>query len=330
MAGVPSPSFDPSSIFGMIPKNPESAKFLSKLLDSVGDAIGLIYRPIHIKMMAKAQVTVAITKAKGDADVAKIQAATEGDVEVIRINQRDAIREARDRAKERVTRQEERRQNNLEAITIKAALEEPDSVSEEPVEPDWLSQFINQAQDVSDEDMQTIWGRILAGEVAEPGTYSLRTLAFLKMLRKKDAELITRFCSMVWLVDGYPVPIVPHRDQWPEEFLTLFPSQALEHLDHIGFIKSSSGPALIIDFDVYKLVMLEYFGEQFPMHWKLTHVPSQRTSTFPIGPAMLTDIGNELVPIAGGEPNLAYRVQAISLFQRHGWAYDPGVRVREP
>jgi hypothetical protein len=79
MPSVPAPSFDPSSIFGMIPKNPESARFLTKVVDSVGDVIGLLYQPIHKKRMAKAEATVVLTKAKADADVAKIQAATEGD-----------------------------------------------------------------------------------------------------------------------------------------------------------------------------------------------------------------------------------------------------------
>ena len=38
---------------------------------------------------------------------------------------------------------------------------------------------------MSSEELQTLWGRTLAGEIKSPGSYSLRTLDFLKNLSHK-------------------------------------------------------------------------------------------------------------------------------------------------
>jgi Protein of unknown function (DUF2806) len=44
--------------------------------------------------------------------------------------------------------------------------------------------------------MQMIWGRILAGEVAEPGSTSGRTLEFLKTMSKQEAEVFVTLLSV--------------------------------------------------------------------------------------------------------------------------------------
>ncbi|PHX06126.1 hypothetical protein VSPL_25870 [Vibrio splendidus] len=67
---------------------------------------------------------------------------------------------------------------------------EADHVSEENVEDDWLFNWQEYAGRVSSEDLQQLWGKILAGEIRKPGSYSYRTLDFLKTLSKSDAETI--------------------------------------------------------------------------------------------------------------------------------------------
>ncbi len=62
-----------------------------------------------------------------------------------------------------------------------------ETVSEEPVDADWLNRWRENAQDVSAEHMQKVWARILAEEVKAPGSYSMGTLEFLRTLSKNDA-----------------------------------------------------------------------------------------------------------------------------------------------
>lgn len=77
----------------------------------------------------------------------------------------------------------------------------------EPPDEDWLHQFLDTCKDIGDDRMQTVWGKLLAGEVASLGTYSLLTLNTVRTLRKREADLFTKFCTFVWRLDGELFPI---------------------------------------------------------------------------------------------------------------------------
>jgi hypothetical protein len=70
----------------------------------------------------------------------------------------------------------------------------------EKVDEDWLFRWRDYAGDVSSNDMQGLWGRLLAGEVKAPGKYSLRCLEFLRNLSQSEAKLIERLSCL--LVEG--------------------------------------------------------------------------------------------------------------------------------
>lgn len=44
--------------------------------------------------------------------------------------------------------------------------------------------------------MQELWGRILAGEVKQPKSYSLRTLELIKNLSKKEADTFIKIATL--------------------------------------------------------------------------------------------------------------------------------------
>lgn len=99
-----------------------------------------------------------------------------------------------DRTNDRVSYQEAVRQINVESVTAAAAgeLENEPPVTNQPVDDGWASRFFRYAEDVSDEGMQAIWGRILAGEIKQPNTYSIRTLEVLRNLSKNEADLFVK------------------------------------------------------------------------------------------------------------------------------------------
>ena len=68
------------------------------------------------------------------------------------------------------------------------------------IDEDWLFIWRGHAGNVSTEDLQRLWGSVLAGEVKAPGKYSIRTLEFLKTLSKQEADLISQLASYV--IDG--------------------------------------------------------------------------------------------------------------------------------
>lgn len=75
---------------------------------------------------------------------------------------------------------------------------EGEQVSSEPVDKDWLNRFLDYAEGVSEEEMQNIWAKILAGEVKQPKSFSLRTLNVLRNMTKEDAELFVEVSKYVF------------------------------------------------------------------------------------------------------------------------------------
>ncbi len=79
---------------------------------------------------------------------------------------------------QRIQFQEEKRQSNIVAVIGQAAQELGDrEVQDHEVDHDWTARFFNDVQDVSSEEMQQLWAKILAGEVERPGSTSLRTMS---------------------------------------------------------------------------------------------------------------------------------------------------------
>lgn len=90
---------------------------------------------------------------------------------------------------------------NVANILAKAEQQfnEGEQVSNEPVDKDWLNRFFDCAEGVSEEEMQNIWAKILAGEVKQPKSFSLRTLDVLRNMTKDEAELFVEVSSTVFL-----------------------------------------------------------------------------------------------------------------------------------
>ncbi|PHM18799.1 MAG: membrane-fusion protein [Curvibacter sp. PD_MW3] len=74
---------------------------------------------------------------------------------------------------------------------------DPQEPAPRQVDEDWLFAWRENAGKVSNEDLQRLWGSVLAGEVKSPGKYSIRTLDFLKALSKDEAELISNLARYV-------------------------------------------------------------------------------------------------------------------------------------
>lgn len=180
-------------------------KPLSKLIDVIRKGIGVVYHPrairtqadadaYRIRALATARADAKLIEAEGKVRVARTLAAparpedlTTTTVEQDGSQPSDTVA----RAKARVLTKEVEAQLNIEAIVDQAAANLPEDVSDTPVDDGWRRKFFMEAENVCDRDLQVLWGKILAGEVASPGRYSLRTLEVLKQMTKREAELFT-------------------------------------------------------------------------------------------------------------------------------------------
>ena len=94
-----------------------------------------------------------------------------------------------------------------EINAAKAVLHAEEQLASDPQQPpnreieeDWLFAWRDYAGRVAAEDLQRLWGSVLAGEVKSPGRYSMRTLEFLKTLSKEEAEAISKLAR--YSIDG--------------------------------------------------------------------------------------------------------------------------------
>mgnify|MGYP003583512876 CR=1 FL=1 len=97
------------------------------------------------------------------------------------------------------------KQKNLDAIAHKAVNElpllTPSGLKGDPAVPaeisdDWLNTFEAEAENMSSDYMRTVFGKLLAGEVARPGTFSRRAVKILGQMETREAEIFARFSSL--------------------------------------------------------------------------------------------------------------------------------------
>lgn len=264
----------------------------TKLIEAVRSAVGILYEPTRIRQKAKAEADAAIILAKNQAEVREIEV----------------------RASERLQDKELRRQTNIESITKKALDSLPSSVSDDPIDQDWIYQFFEHCQDIGNDQMQSIWARLLAGEVAQPGSFSLRTLRIVKDLQKEDADLFTRFCTFVWQTPNAGLmPVIPNIENETIKKLGFYFSQLL-HLDSLGLIEFDNHGGYKLQ-NVTRLVIF-YYGRQH-----IVSVP-QGKRDLQLGLALLTSIGKELTPISGSVPSENYRLFVVETWRNSGFAIE--------
>lgn len=147
---------------------------LAKLGETICYGTGLI--AFGRKKMANAEAYAAIK-----------QAETETKVELLKLKGQEEIANY-------ISARESRKMNNVKSVIEKATSHfmKGEKVSDEPVNTDWTNRFFSIVEDISDETLHDIWGRILAGEVKQPNSFSLRTLDLLRNVTKEEAELFVK------------------------------------------------------------------------------------------------------------------------------------------
>lgn len=168
---------------------------VEKLIDAVSGAIGKAYEPRHIRKLAEArthEISMIAEAVRNNSDVPIVY-----DSKGVSIDTSN-FEEIAKRASRRLAYQEIAKQQNIEAVVDIAykELENTETVSNEPVNRDWMLRFFNSVEDISNEDMQRIWGRILAGEIKEPNTFSYRTLEKLKNMTQQEAKCFQLVSSL--------------------------------------------------------------------------------------------------------------------------------------
>lgn len=176
----------------------EAASEGAKALTKFQEIIEKIFGPQWTKKQADADAY---------ADEKKLQTIRDNpDIEIIYVDGRMHARErtpevlayrAEQRQLAEAIRQEQNLENVIEMAANEIALANDNKVSDKSIDDDWIARLFQIAKDVSSEEMQLIWGKILAGEIAQPGSFSLKTLDVIRNLTKEDAEAFQKVMPLV-------------------------------------------------------------------------------------------------------------------------------------
>ncbi|WP_169714036.1 DUF2806 domain-containing protein [Oceanicoccus sagamiensis] len=83
---------------------------------------------------------------------------------------------------------------NLRKIAIlcesEILLSEPQPVSHQPVNAEWMTRWRESAENVFNPELQVLWARALILEVAQPGSFNLGVMAALLQLSVDDLEVV--------------------------------------------------------------------------------------------------------------------------------------------
>lgn len=172
----------------------EAAKEGAKALTKFQEIIEKVFNP---------KWTRAQTDANMDANERKLQMIRDNpDMDIVFIGNEMHVRkftpeELATRVGQRMFAEAICQETNIEKVLEVTAKELPsaETVSDEPVDDDWITRFFNIVKDISNEEMQLVWGKILAGEIQQPERFSLRTLDVLRNVSKTEAMCFQKLCN---------------------------------------------------------------------------------------------------------------------------------------
>ncbi|MCY3753475.1 MAG: DUF2806 domain-containing protein, partial [Alphaproteobacteria bacterium] len=175
---------------------------IEMLLKYTASGIGAVAGSMLGPWRARQAATVRRIEAEAEGDSLKLIADAQAEARRSLVEQDEAGRGMLDIGPEgiqqRIEFQEKKRQANIASVVRDAAAGLGDKeVPEHEPDPDWTARFFDCVQDVSSEDMQKLWSKVLSGEVESAGRTSLRTLDTLKNITSRDARKFQNVCGYV-------------------------------------------------------------------------------------------------------------------------------------
>lgn len=158
---------------------------IQKLYNSVSKGLGTVMLPKEVKGILEKEVKqIEMIDVEGGL-VGEVVEGFQGELAI------EDVKELYGRTCSRMLYQEMRKQENIENVVevAKELLTDENVVDSEDVSEDWMFRFFNSVQDISNDDMQKLWGKILAGEVKHPNSFSVRSLDTLSKMSEDEAKI---------------------------------------------------------------------------------------------------------------------------------------------
>ena len=200
------------------------------------------------------------------------------------MTQRHPLRTAKTRIK----------QENIEQITFNPTKSLEDTADPGNIDNDWIANFFDKCSNVSDKEMQELWGKILAGEANNPGSFSKRTINTVASLDKTEANLFTSLCRFgISIGKIYPLVFNLEHKIYTDHKINF---ESLLSLEVAGLITFNHATGFVVN------VSQTSFFTTYNNEIIVIKIPDNTTSQIPVGKILLTKMGLDLFPICGASP----------------------------
>lgn len=260
---------------------------VNTLIEKIASGVGILYEPTRIRKNARAQ-----------ADANKIDAISKLEIEDIQ-----------KRALSRIVTEETIKQINIENVIEKAIPKINQDAKTENVDNDWLIKYFEKVRSISDEDMQELWAKILAGECNNTGSFSKMTLNIVEELDKNDAILFSSLCSCVFKMNGKIHPIIFEANDIEYQRLGI-DYEKLLHLQALGLISFNSITGYVRQ-GFEKRAILEYFDSKI-----LLEFPKENKNEFQMGNVLFSKAGEQLYSICELHRNDIILEKTLTFFEQ--------------
>ena len=152
-------------------------------VNKISGAVSWYTAPRQIIRVAEAEAEAELIRAKSKAESENVELF-------------DLIK----RAEFRSTVEQIAQQMNLEKIMLKTLSHLSEDAHPENMDDDWIRNHFDKCRNVSDEDMQELWAKILAGEANNPGSFSRKAVNLMADLENKTATIFSTYCRFIGVI----------------------------------------------------------------------------------------------------------------------------------
>ena len=212
-----------------------------------------------------------------------------------------------------------RQQQNIETIMALAIEYCPHVSSDEEPDPDWIERFIGLAEDTSNQAMQQLWAKILAGETIKPGTFSYKSLLALKQMTLKEADALQRAVSIAGRSAQDSSCLILLGYYKKPSLLNLFRLQGKTNLNLSKAGLSFPNILTLMDIAVFYDQEIEStelnIGQEYRLFFKNTDLTLRaRKNGLVLTYYKFTQTGDELTTLSNPQLNANYKQQLDALF----------------
>ena len=210
--------------------------------------------------------------------------------------------------------------NTVNAMLKADSVVDWSKVNLEKFNPEFRRRWISEASNVSDDTLQDLWARLLAGELESPSSVSNDTMSVARDLSKKVAEEFQTFCSAALCnSDGTPVIVVgcgnPGANSLEPYGLAYDSLMRLAH--HRLIINEMNAATNIGVGSSLPRVVVRQQNLAWALSW--SHENQGPDTVRPMHGVLFTPAGKELFAVVDKIPNPAYTEAMLKALENEGW-----------